>query len=244
MATVGINSQPYTKLQRWETSEDGTIFLQMGQKDNSLELRAKGDSNLTLHARYKSERTSISINRDCISSAEVNTKTYPIYLIIGGFIFLYSLANVGFEFSLADYCSQPYETRQSEMYSDMDCANYIPFIPQLFGLLGLLIFVVVYIITKRGRIIFRVQSDADFRILIKSSATPSVDQMNRLVNAILFVPNPQTQVNYVAAQNQIMQNQIMQNQQRMIANPGFAQPLPTQQYTQQIQTGQNLPPPK
>jgi len=224
MATVGVNSKPYTRVQHWETAEDGSIFLQMGQNDNFLQLRSTGDSNITLFSQYKSERTSITINRSCISSAEVNTKTYPIYLIISALILIYSLTFISFEIDLAQYCSKPLETRQDQLFTDADCVNHLPFSSQIYGLMGSLLFILIYIITKRGRIIFRVQSDADFRILIKSTATPSVEQMNRLVNAILFVPNLQ-QTKTI----QINTNTPMIPPQFVPPNQGILPPINNQQ---------------
>ena len=233
MATVGVNTKPYTRVQYWETSEDGSIFLQMGQNDNFLQLRTTGDSNITLFSQYKSERTSITINRSCISSAEVNTKTYPIYLIISALIFIYSLTFISYEIDLGTYCSKPIDTRQSELFSDSDCVDYFPFLPQIYGLLGSLLFIIIYIITKRGRIIFRVQSDADFRILIKSTATPSVEQMNRLVNAILFVPNLEQ-----TKKVKINTNMPMISPQFVPINPGILPP-PNNQPTVHPQFTQN-----
>jgi hypothetical protein len=135
---------------------------------------------------YKSEKTSVSILRNAISSVEVNTKTYPIWLIIGGLILGYSLFFIGAEIETLDYCSN--ESSEQYLY-ETNCDQYIPFLPQIYGMLMFLVFVIIYVITKRGRIILRVQSDADFRILVSSNAIPSQVQMRSLVDTLLFIPS-------------------------------------------------------
>jgi len=198
MATNTINREPYKVTNKWEVFDDGTVSLDFGNKRNNLNLKTFGSSNITISSKFKSEKTAISVKRDTISSVEVNTKTYPIWIILALLIFLYSAIMVVPEMEKFDHCTTSISDIVEVNYSDptdpdmnlyYDC-DYVPFGTQLGGFVGILLCVLAYIITKRGRIILRVQSDADFRILVTSQAIPSARQMRELVNAIMFIPNP------------------------------------------------------
>ena len=191
-----INRVPYSKTNEWETYEDGTVDLNFGNRKNNLTLQTFGDSNITITSKYKSERSAIAIKRDTISSIEVNTRTYPIWLVIAVLIFFYSAFMVIPELERFEDCTKDNnvdEFGESIGNVDSDCSSYIPFSPQLSGFMGIAICIAGYIITKRGKIILRVQSDADFRIQVSSKAIPSIRQMQELVNAIMLISKGQKQ---------------------------------------------------
>ena len=192
-----INRVPYSKTNEWKTSEDGTVDLNFGNRKNNLTLQTFGDSNITITSKFKSERSAIAIKRDTISSIEVNTRTYPIWLVIAVLIFFYSAFMVIPELERFEDCTKDNnnvdEFSESIGNVDSDCSSYIPFSPQLSGFMGIAICIAGYIITKRGKIILRVQSDADFRIQVSSKAIPSIRQMQELVNAIMLISKGQKQ---------------------------------------------------
>ena len=196
MATT-INRVPYAKANKWETFEDGTVDLNFGNRKNNLTLQTRSDSNITITSKYKSERTAIAIKRDTISSIEVNTRTYPIWLIIAALIFFYSSYMFMPELERFEDCTKDNDNVDEFGYAteneEGDCSSYIPFSTQLSGFMGIVICIAGYIITKRGKIIIRVQSDEDFRIQVSSKAIPSTRQMEELVNAIMLISKVQTQ---------------------------------------------------
>jgi hypothetical protein len=189
MATTTINREPFKVTNEWEIFEDGTVSLSFGNKRNNLTFKTFGSSNITISSKFKSEKSAISVKRDAISSVEVNTKTYPIWITLALLIFLYSAIMVFPEMEKFDQCTTSNDPTDPDMNLYYDC-DYIPFGTQFGGFIGILLCILAYIITKRGRIILRVQSDADFRILVSSQAMPSARQMRELVNAIMFIPNP------------------------------------------------------
>ena len=210
MVTTTINRKPYTTTRKWSTFPDGSVDLQFGDNKNNLSFQTFKDSNITISSKYKSEKTSVSILRNAISSVEVNTKTYPIWLIIGGLILGYSLFFIGAEIETLDYCSN--ESSEQYLYAT-NCDEYIPFLPQIYGMLMFLVFVIIYVITKRGRIILRVQSDADFRILVSSNAIPSQVQMRSLVDTLLFIPSKGRSGHNPSLQKSPYNNNLQPNQQ-------------------------------
>lgn len=234
MVTTTINRKPYTTTRRWSTFPDGSVDLQFGDNKNNLSLQTFKDSNITISSKYKSERTSVSVLRNAISSVEVNTKTYPIWLIIGGLILGYSLFFIGAEIETADYCSK--ESSEQYLY-ETNCDQYIPFLPQIYGMLMFLVFVIIYVITKRGRIILRVQSDADFRILVSSNAIPSQVQMRSLVDTLLFIPSQGGSGQNPSLQKSPYNNNLQPKQQYIATTlPSRGLPPPPAPNNQQRQT--------
>lgn len=195
--TTTINRVPYSKTNKWETYDDGTVDLNFGNRKNNLTLQTFGDSNITITSKFKTERSAIAIKRDTISSIEINTRTYPIWLVIAVLIFFYSAFMVMPELEKFEDCTKDNknvnEFGEPIGNQDYDCSSYIPFSPQLTGFIGIAMCIAGYIITKRGKIIIRVQSDADFRIQVSSKAIPSIRQMQELVNAIMLISKVQKQ---------------------------------------------------
>ena len=227
MVTTTINRKPYTATTKWNVSPDGSVDLSFGDNKNKLTFQTFRDSNITISSRYKSEKTSISIRRDALSSVEVNTKTYPIWLVIGTIILIYSLFYIGPELETIEYCTN--NANQDIDLSDPNCDDYIPFIPQLSGLFWWFFFFIIYVVTKRGRIILRVQSDADFRILVSSSAIPSQQQMRELVDALLFIPTQTANLRKSGISNSPYQGNI-QSQQVYATTKPLPKPAPPSNY--------------
>lgn len=227
MVTTTINRKPYTATRKWNVSPDGSVDLSFGDNKNKLTFQTFRDSNITISSRYKSEKTSISIRRDALSSVEVNTKTYPIWLVIGTIILIYSLFYIGPELETIEYCTN--NADQDIDLSDPYCDDYIPFIPQFSGLFWWFFFFIIYVVTKRGRIILRVQSDADFRILVSSSAIPSQQQMRGLVDALLFIPTQTANLRTTGISNSPYQVKI-QSQQVYATTKPLPKPMPPKNY--------------
>lgn len=239
MATTTINREPFKTTNEWSTSVDGSVSLKFGNKKNKLTFQTFGNSNITISSKFKSEKTAISVKRDAISSVEVNTKTYPIWLTIAVLIFLYSAIMMFPELEKFDQCTVTEDLSDPDLNEYYDC-DYIPFGTQFGGFILIIICVMAYIITKRGRIILRVQSDADFRILVSSQAIPSASQMRELADAIMLIPKSQNQTTHTLNPNAPVQSYL--------AN----QPQPVQQQQSHVHanvsTGQQqrseLPPPR
>ena len=218
MATTTINREPFKVANKWEIFDDGTVSLDFGDKKNNLNLKTFGSSNVTISHKFRSEKTAISVKRDTISSVEVNTKTYPIWLTLAILIFLYSAIMVFPELEKFDQCTTVDENTDPDMNLYYDC-DYIPFGTQFGGFIGTLFCVLAYIITKRGRIILRVQSDADFRILVRSQAIPSARQMRELVNAIMFIPNPNSPSSSISDPNKASNSTLHNHSQPVQQQP-------------------------
>ena len=218
MATTTINREPFKVTNKWEIFDDGTVLLDFGDKHNNLTFKTFGSSNITISSKFKSEKTAISVKRDAISSVEVNTKTYPIWITLALLIFLYSAIMVFPEMEKFDQCTTSDNPTDPDMNSYYDC-DYIPFGTQFGGFIGILLCVLAYIITKRGRIILRVQSDADFRILVSSQAIPSARQMRELVNAIMFIPNPNSPSSSISNPNKASNSTLHHPSQHVQQQP-------------------------
>jgi hypothetical protein len=119
MATITINREPFKTTNEWSTSVDGSVSLNFGNKKNNLTFQTFGNSNITISSKFKSEKTAISVKRDAISSVEVNTKTYPIWLIIAVLIFLYSAIMMFPELEQLDE-SQPVQQQQSHVHANVN----------------------------------------------------------------------------------------------------------------------------
>jgi len=238
MATTTINREPFKTTNEWSTSVDGSVSLNFGNKKNNLTFQTFGNSNITISSKFKSEKTAISVKRDAVSSVEVNTKTYPIWLTIAVLIFLYSAIMMFPELEKFDECTTTEDPSNPDLNEYYDC-DYIPFGTQFGGFIGIIICILAYIITKRGRIILRVQSDADFRILVSSQAIPSASQMRELADAIMLIPKSQNQTTHTLNPNAPVQSYL----------PNQPQPVQQQQshVHANVNTGQQqrseLPPP-
>lgn len=239
MTRVAINRKPFKTTNEWSTSVDGSVSLNFGNKKNNLTFQTFGNSNITISSKFKSEKTAISVKRDAVSSVEVNTKTYPIWLIIAVLIFLYSVWLIPPELEKFDECTTTEDPSNPDLNEYYDCDDYIPFETQFGGFIWIILCILAYIITKRGRIILRVQSDADFRILVSSQAIPSASLMRELADAIMLIPKSQNQTTHTLNPNAPVQSYL----------PNQPQPVQQQQshVHANVNTGQQqrseLPPP-
>ena len=168
MVTRNVSSTPMTHVDRWSCSDDGTVDVVLSaRKKNQIKIQATANGNLILNMRKKSERSTTGVDRKRFASVELSTRTYPIFLVAGIFLLITS-------------------TFTWILTSDPDVGEAMIFTSLLLDVFGL-IFVVMYFLSKVGRLLIRVAEDLDYRIFLKSSAVPNQEKMDAMVRALMMV---------------------------------------------------------
>ena len=168
MVTRNVSSTPMTHVDRWSCSDDGTVDVVLSaRKKNEIKIQASANGNLVLNMRKKSERSTTGIDRKRFASVELSTRTYPIFLVAGIFVLVTSIITW-------ILTSDPYVGEAMILTS------------LLLDVIGFIL-VVMYFLSKVGRLLIRVAEDLDYRIFLKSSAVPNQEQMDAMVRALMMV---------------------------------------------------------